>query len=1639
LGLECLEDRLCLSGNLFVNSFSSNSILNYDGTQGTFLQTVASGAAIGTPIGLAVGPNGDLFISARSTNDVLRYDGNTGAFLGTFVSPGSGGLNGPHDLAFGPDGNLYVDSGFNSSVLRYDGTTGAFLNTFVPQGSGGLNFPHGLTFGPDGNLYVTDVNNSSVLRYNGTTGAFMGAFVPSGSGGLNRATGLVFGSDGNLYVDSFATNNVLRYDGKTGAFLGTFASGGGLSGPQGLEFGPDGNLYVSSFNTNQILRFDGTTGAFISIFASGGGLGGPTYFAFRQTHTTTTVSSSVNPSVFGQSIILTASVSSLGTTLGSPSGTVTFSIDGTAQTPVPLNGSDQATLSTATLSVGSHVVTATYNSSDIGFAASTSTALSEVVNQDGTATAISASADPTVFGQPVTFTASVGAAAAGAGAPTGSVTFSVDGTPQTPVALNNGQASLTTSGLAVGGHTITASYNGDGNFSSSSSVSFAQTVNRASTTTTLVSSADPSVFGQPVTITATVAPMAPGAGMSSGTVTFTIDGVAQPSVSLNNGQATFTTSTLAVGSHTVAVAYSGDGNFNASNSSLSQAVSNADTATTVSSSAAPSVFGQSVLFTATVSAVAPGAGTLTGTVTFTVDGTPQTPISLSNGQATFATSMLSVGSHVITAAYNGDSNFNGSRSVALDQQVNQADTTTALSTSVTPSVFGQAVTFTATVSAAAPGAGTSTGPVTFAIDGTAQTPLTLSNGQATFSTSTLGVGGHTVTVSYGGDGSFKSSAAGLNQTVNKANTTIGFSSSANPSVFGQPVTFTAAVSAVSPGAGTPTGTVIFGIDGVAQSPVSMSSGQASFTTSSLSVGAHEISIAYSGDGNFNASTLDPAVTVIKANAATAVSASAAPSVFGQAVTFTAMVGVAAPGAGTLTGTVTFTIDGVAQTAVPLSNNQAALTTSGLGVGSHLVTAAYSGDGNFNGSTSAALNQAVNKADTTTALSASVTPSVLGQVVTFTAVVNPVAPGAGAPTGTVTFTIDGTAQAAVALVNGQAAFTTSTLTAGSHTIAAAYSGDGSFNSNTATLTQVVNKTDTTIAFSVSVEPSVFGQPISFTAAVSAVISSTGTITGTVTFSVDGTPQSPVTLISGQATFTITTLSVGSHEISMVYSGDSNFNSSFLDPVQTVTKADTTTTVTAPSGSSVFGQPVTLTAGVAVVAPGSGTPTGTVTFTIDGTPQAPVAVNNAQAAFSTSSLAAGSHTVTAAYGGSASFNGSTSSNFTVVVNNASTTTSLSSSANPSLAGQQVTFIATVSSTTQGAGTPTGIVTFTIDGVAQPNVTLNNGQAVLSTTALSVGSHMVIAAYNGTTNFDTSTSPTLTQAVNSVGGPIVLRSSTLQSVFGQAITFTATVNVPRPVGRVAFIVDGKVREAVALKNGQATFTTSKLSVGIHSVTARYNGGGSLSGTVSAALNETVSKAGTTTTVFASALSWVRGKPLTFTAVVAPVAPGAGTPTGKVTFFVDGIPQKPVALHHGRAVFTIWTLGVGSHSITANYSGDRSFNASSTAAALKETISKAATKTEVHSSDDSSKFGQTVTFVATVRAADDDWGMPTGTVTFLVDGRVQVTVDLVDGKGKFRTSKLSVGKHVITAIYNGNAQFAASTSNKFVHKVRSAPSSDE
>jgi len=193
------------------------------------------------------------------------------------------------------------------------------------------------------------------------------------------------------------------------------------------------------------------------------------------------------------------------------------------------------------------------------------------------------------------------------------------------------------------------------------------------------------------------------------------------------------------------------------------------TTTAVATSGTPSVFGQQVSFTATVTPSASNPNPMTGTVTFKDGAVTLGSVPLSAGVAIFNTTALSVGGHSITASYGGDNQFGSSTSAAVTQVVNQAATTTALAVSSNPANFGQTVTLTATVTVGAPGTGTPTGTVNF-LDGTTSTSLGTavlnSAGSATISTSSLGTGSHSVSASYSGDANFtRSASAATNLSV----------------------------------------------------------------------------------------------------------------------------------------------------------------------------------------------------------------------------------------------------------------------------------------------------------------------------------------------------------------------------------------------------------------------------------------------------------------------------------------------------------------------------------------------------------------------------------------------------------------------------------------------------------------------------------------------------------------------------------------------------------------------------------------------------------------------------------------------------------------------------------------------------------
>ena len=251
-----------------------------------------------------------------------------------------------------------------------------------------------------------------------------------------------------------------------------------------------------------------------------------------------------------------------------------------------------------------------------------------------------------------------------------------------------------------------------------------------------------------------------------------------------------------------------------------------------------------------------GGSTLTGTLGFTPTAGESFTIIQSTAPISGTFGNIAEGGPVTIGGVPFSINYAGGPSgddvVLTSMATSATTTTTTLTPSASPATLGQSVTFTADVSSST---GTPSGSVTFTIDGRPQPPVALAvvNGvdQATFTTPALGLGPHTINAAYGGNTSFASSMPTNPLTLLiEAPTTMNFGSSGNPSREGQPVTLTATVTALG-GAGAPTGSVSFEEGSTVLKTVSLdSSGQATYTTTSLPPGSDPLTALYSPTGYF---------------------------------------------------------------------------------------------------------------------------------------------------------------------------------------------------------------------------------------------------------------------------------------------------------------------------------------------------------------------------------------------------------------------------------------------------------------------------------------------------------------------------------------------------------------------------------------------------------------------------------------------------------------------------------------------------------------------------------------------------------------------------------------------------------------------
>lgn len=1374
-------------GNLLVADTGNNVVRLVDAVTGRIRTLAGTGTAgfsgdgslatqarLDRPWNLLVAPDGSILI-ADFGNDRVRKVSSGGVittlagngargFSGDGGSPGQASLDAPTALVMDPAGDLYIADSGNNRVRMISISDGniqtlagnsadAFTGDGGPANQASLYGPYALLFDAEANLFVADMFHNRVRRISGQAITLAFPTIRVSKTSQPQTQGLT--NAGNAAL-TLATPDLVNaaLDANTSDCL-TAAVAAGASCSLGVEFAPTaiGTLVRGSVAVNSDA---GGTAPVITVQGQ--------VLSVEPTSTALTVNA--NPALVGDSVQLAATVASDDS---SRSGGVVFFDGSTRLCAATLNSGGVASCSTSSLVLGQHNLTANY-AGDANNASSTSPAVIEVIKQSPRLV-LEATPNPAVVTAAVALRVS---ASATVGTPSGTVSF-LDGTTLLGTAALNatGVATITNQQLAPGAHALTAQYAGDAANAAGSSNTVNETIEQASTVTTLSSSKTATTVGESLTLTAQVSN--PSGTSPTGSLTFrdglNVLGVAPLDA---NGRAALSFTSLAPGSHSFTADYAGDTNNAASTSVvLSGNVAQVTTTVTVSASANPLSAGAVLRLNATLSTGqgAGAAGPLAGTVTFNDGATVLgTDVLDAAGYATLAVPGLTVGTHPIVASFAGSTNYAASSSAALDEVVASTATATALTSSTAGSLAGRPVTFNVNVSSAT---GVPTGTVTLRDNASVVGQAAVSDhGTAAFMLTSLSVGTHTLSASYSGDASYSPSASTpSNVSVSLAQSVLILSGPATPVNAGVAAMFT--VTITSSGL-PPSGTLSLRDGAVVIATQAIGSGTVSFSSDTLVVGAHSLTVSYIGDENNAAANSNVlSVSVQQAPTATVLTGSS-PVTLGSNLTLLASTTSSSPHLGgsttlqegaTVLGTATVGADGVAR-----------FTISSLAAGDHALTAIYGGDANHAASSATALSVRVVE-PSSGILSSTLNPAVSGLAVLFTAHFTGTSPGSSSavPTGTIVFTDNGNTLGTMSLdANGVAPFSSTSLTVGVHAIQAVYSGDAHFAAASASLSQSIASASTQMTLTTARNPTGYAAPVML---VASVTSNGGAATGSVSFLDDQTVIGNALLnAQGVAQLTLSTLSPGTHTITAAYAGDGRAAASASGPLKLSVKQTTSVTLSSSANPALTLSAVRFTASIGNA--GAAVPTGTVTF-LDGANELGSASLDSvgRASLNLQQMLAGTHAITARYDGDEKdFASQTAAALSQIVQRRMTSTALTSSATNVSDPQQVTLIALVhgdSSVIPGGtvtfrsgsslvGTSpvdaTGIATLTLElETKQENVTASYGG---DASYLESGSAEITVTAGAATQFTLQVNPTEVSLASKQRVSVTL---TLQSVKG------------------------------------------------------------------------------------------------------------------------------------------------------------------------------------------------------------------------------------------------------------------------------------
>ena len=1038
----------------------------------------------------------------------------------------------PNDVAVDGSGNVYVADTGNNAVEEIVAGTGGAASGTVSSGStvvtlgSGFSYPNGVAVDGSGNVYVADTVHNAVeeiLAVGGvvsssSTVITLSIGASNSFGGFSYPTGVAVDGSGNVYVADHgngAVEEIMAVGGVIPASPTINTLGSGFSSPQGVAVDGSGNVYVADTGNNaveEMLAVGGVIPASPTITTLGSGFGNPSGVA---------VDGGGNVYIADQNNDVGTVEEIVAGTGGATSGTVS-----SGSTVLTLSGNFNGPSGVAVDGSGNVYGADSYDSlvkeidlSDapsLSFATPTPVGTTDI---DGPQTVIVANSGNAVLTFPVP----------GSGNnPSISTNFTLDDTNTCPVTASGpgtpgSLAQGTSCTLAIDFVPVAAgSISGSLVFTDNSPFA-TQTIALGGTATQQTptfgamsfSPAATETYGtsQIVTISDTLVYTGSGA-VPTGAVTFVLNGVSYTAgctgssspLTCTYAVPAATIAALPATGYTVTAAYAADTIYTAATGiSGTFTIAQATQAITFTPST-PVTYGVSP-----ITLVATGGASGNPIIFSIVSGGSYGSLSGTNNSVLTVTGPTGASAIVIAANQAGNGNYAAATAVQQSIVVNTA---------------AQAITFTASspvtygvspITLAATG-GASSNPVVF----------TIVSGPGSISGNTLTVTGAGAIVIAANQAGNTNYAAATQVTasivVNTATQAITFTPPTTPVAYGtSPITLTATGGA----SGLP---VVF----------SIVSGPGSITGSTLSVtgaGAIVIAANQAGNTNYAAATQVTRSVVVNLATPTVATVSAVTSAYGSTTGIT-VTATESGSAGVVTGgAITFSVISPATGSFTLAtctlSAAGACTATYIPTGT-LATGTYTNDirasfaavGNYT-AVSGAATLTINPATPGITLATSVNPTLVQSAITFTAAVTS---AIGTPTGTVSF-MDGATQLGTgAIANGVAAFTTSTLAVGAHTITAVYTGDTNFITVTSSA-----QTETVLDFSLNISSVTGTGPVTSatvqpggTAVFTVTISPVGSTTfpAAITLSASGLPPgatyviSPATLVAGSGTQTVT---------------------------------------------------------------------------------------------------------------------------------------------------------------------------------------------------------------------------------------------------------------------------------------------------------------------------------------------------------------------------------------------------------------------------------------------------------------------------------------------------------------------------------------